>query len=67
MAVAEIAKGFLRKGGGVDAINTYGTRVGLVECTDDLQQCGLAGTAGADDAHYFALVDVQVDALEHLQ
>ena len=41
--------------------------VSLVEGADDLEQCGFAGSTGTDDAHYFAFVDVQVDALEHLQ
>ena len=67
VAVAEVAERPLRQGGSVDAIDTYRTAVGAVEGADDLQQGGLAGTAGANDAHHLAFVDVQVDALQHLK
>jgi phage-related protein len=33
------------------------------QAADRLQRAGLAGTVGADQAHQFALVDVQVDSL----
>ena len=67
VAVAEVGEGLLREGGGVDTIDTYGTDIGAVEGADDLEQGGLAGAGGSDDADNLATVDVQVDALEHLE
>ena len=62
VAVAEVGKGLLAEGGGVDTIDTYRTRVGAVEGADDLQQSGLSGAGRAYDADYLATVDVEVDA-----
>ena len=62
VAVAEVGKGLLAEGGGVDTIDTYRTRVGAVEGADDLQQGGLSGAGRAYDADYLATVDVEVDA-----
>ena len=67
VTVAKVGEGLAAEGGGVDGIDTYRTGVGLVEGADDLQEGGLAGSAGAYDAHYLATVDVEVDALEHLE
>ena len=66
VAVAEVGQGLLGEAGRVDAVNTYGTAVGAVERADNLQQRGLAGTAGPDDADHLAAVDVEVNAFENL-
>ena len=65
--VAEVAQLVRREAHHVDAVNADSTTIGFVECTHYLQQCCLAGTARADNAHYFSFVYMQVDALEHLQ
>ena len=49
------------------AVDADCTRIGAVEGTHNLKQGGLAGTAGADDAHHFALLYLEVDATQHLQ
>ena len=67
MTVAEVGQFLLREGSGVDAVDTYGAAVGPVEGADDLQQGGLAGSTGADNADNFAFGDVQVNAFEYLQ
>jgi hypothetical protein len=65
--VAKIGERFLREGGGVDGINTYRTRVGLVERADDLQERGLSCSRWADDADHLTLVNVEGYAFEHLE
>ena len=67
VAVAEVGELLLRERGGVDAVDTYRTAVGTVEGADNLQQGGLAGAAGADDADDLAAVDVEVNAFQYLQ
>ena len=67
MAVAEVGKFLLRKGGGVDAVNTDRSAVGSVEGADDLQQCGFSGAAGSDNADDFAFGDMQIDAFQYFQ
>ena len=42
-------------------------RIRLVQCTHYLQQRGLSGTAGTNDAHYLTLAYMEVYATEHLQ
>ena len=66
MAVAKIGKGLSAEGEGVDTIDTYAASVGLIQCADDLQQRGLAGSAGTNNAHYLAFVDMEVDAFQYL-
>ena len=65
--IAEVAQLVRREAHHVYAVNAYLAAVGLVERAHYLQQCGLAGTARAYNAHYFSFVYMQVDALEHLQ
>ena len=65
--VAEVAEFPGVEAAHVDAVHGDAALVGLVEGSDDLEQCGLAGSAGADDAHHLSFVNMQVDALEHLQ
>lgn len=65
--VAEVAQLSLRETAHVGAVDGYGAAVGAVEGSDDLEQGGLAGTAGTDDAHHLTFIYMQVDALEHLQ
>ena len=48
------------------SVDDHVSAVGLVKCTHDLQQGGFARSAGAYDTHDVPLVDMQVDALEHL-
>ena len=67
VAVAEVGELLLGEGGDIDAVDDDGAGVGAVECADNLQQGGLAGSAGADDADHLATVDVEVDAFEHLE
>ena len=41
--------------------------IGFLQQIDAAQQRGLAGAGRADDAHDLAAVDLQVDALEHVE
>ena len=66
VSVAEVGELFLREGGGVDAIDTYGAAVRAVQRADNLQQGRLAGPAGTDDAYHLATVDGEVDAFQYL-
>ena len=67
MTVAEVAELLRRQLTDIDTVDNDSSTVGLVEGADNLQQRGLARSAGAYDAHHLAAVDMQVDALEHLQ
>ena len=67
MTVAEIAQLLCRQTAHIYPIDNYLAAVGAVERTHYLQQCRLAGTTRADDAHHLSLVDVEVDALKHLK
>jgi hypothetical protein len=49
------------------ATKIYGTAVGSVERAYQLQQRGLSGAAGADDADNLALGNFEIHAFEHLQ
>jgi len=51
----------------VGAVDKEAARIGLVERADDLEQRGFARAAGAYDTDNFAFLDVEVDALEHLE
>ena len=62
MLVAEIGQFLSRQATGVDAINNHLSAIGTVERTDNLQQGGLTGSAGANDTYHLALVDMKVDA-----
>ena len=65
--VAEIAQLLGGEVAHVDAVYHDAATVGLVEGTDNLEKSGLAGTTGSDDTYHVALVNMQVDALKHLQ
>ena len=54
------------EGEGVDAVDADGAGVGSVECADDLQQGGLAGSAGPDDGDNLVVLHFYVDAFEDL-
>ena len=65
--VAEARQRLLTEGRDVGAVDDDGAAVGAVQRADDLQQGGLAGAAGAHDAHHLALCDVQVNAFQDFQ
>lgn len=67
MLVAEIAQFLGAEAAYIDAINHDAATIRLVEGTDNLEECSLAGTTRTDDTYYLALVYMQVDALKHLQ
>ena len=67
MTVAEIAQLLCRKAAHIYPIDNDFAAVRTVECAHYLQQCCLAGAARTDNAHHLTLVDVEVDALEHLK
>ncbi|CUQ07232.1 Uncharacterised protein [Segatella copri] len=67
MLVAEIAQFLGAEAAYIDAINHDAATVRLVEGTDNLEECSLAGTTRTDDTYHLALVNMQVDALKHLQ
>ena len=67
MPVAKLAQLAGRQRGHIGAADYHRPGVGLVERADNLQQCGLACTAGAHDTQYLALADVQVYAFKHLK
>ena len=50
----------------VNAVEQYASAISTVERTDDLQQGGLASSARAYNTDYLALVDGEINALEHL-
>ena len=66
VAVTEVAERLLRKRGGVNRVDTYGTAVRTVEGADNLQECRLASATGADDADDLAAVYVEVNAFQYL-
>ena len=65
--VAEIAQFACRERPGIDAVDDHRPAVGLVERTDNLEQGGLSGPRRSHDRDHLALVDMQVDAFQHLQ
>ena len=67
MLVAEIAQFLGAEAAYIDAINHDAATIRLVEGTDNLEECSLAGTTRTDDTYHLALVNMQVDALKHLQ
>ena len=67
MKVAEVRQLLLLETAYVHGVNNHATTVGTVERTHNLEQCRLSRSTGTNDAHHLALVDMQVDALEHLQ
>ena len=67
MAVAEIRQLLRGKPAGIDAIDDDGATIRTVKGADNLQQCRLTGPAGTHDADDLTLVDMEVDALQHLQ
>jgi len=67
MLVAEVGKFVGGQLVDIDVIDDDSAAVGLVECANDLQQGGFAGSGWSDDADDLAFVDVQVNTFEHLQ
>ena len=67
VAVAETCHAVGGKVGNILACYDDTAFVGPVQSTHNLQQRGLASTAGTHDADHLALAHLQVDALEHLQ
>ena len=51
----------------VGTVDKEAASIGLVERADDLEQRGFARAAWAYDTDNFAFLDVEVDALEHLE
>ena len=47
------------------SVKRHGSAVRRIQARDDVQQCTLAATAWADDAHELAVSGVQVYALQH--
>ena len=66
MTVAEIAQLLRGQGGDINAVDQDASRVRTVEGTDDLEQCGLTGSRGADDTDDLTAVDMEVDAFQYL-
>ena len=67
MLVAEIAQFLGAEAAHINAVHLYAATIWLVEGTDNLEKSGLAGTTRSDDTYHLALVNMQVDALKHLQ
>ena len=67
MLVAEIAQFLGAEAAHIHTIHLYAAAIWLVEGTDNLEKGSLSGTTRTDDTDYFALVNMQVDALEYLQ
>ena len=67
MLVAELALFLGAEAAHINAVQLYAATVWLVEGTDNLEKSGLTGTTRSDDTNHFALVNMQVDALEYLQ
>jgi hypothetical protein len=67
MLVAEIAQFLGAEAAHIHTINHDTATIRLVEGTDNLEKSSLAGTTRTDDTNHFALVNMQVDALEYLQ
>ena len=65
--VAEVGKPLLVQLSDINAVDGDVSAVGRVESADNLQESGLAGTTRSDDAHHLTFINMQVDALEHLQ
>ena len=65
--VAEVGKLLLVQLSYINAVDGDVSAVGRVESADNLQESGLAGATRSDDAHHLTFVNMQVDALEHLQ
>ena len=67
MLVAELAELLCRKLAHVGSFDDDIPAVRLVECPDDLQQCGLTSTTRSDDTHHLSFIDMKVYPLEHLK
>ena len=65
--VAELGDVLVFQAGYIDAIDNDGTCIGRVEGTHNLEEGGLSGSRRTNDADHFALVDVEVNAFEHLE
>ena len=67
MLVAEVGQFATVERQHVGTVDKEATGIGLVERADDLKQRGFARAAWAYDTDNFAFLDVEVDALEHLE
>ena len=65
--VTEVGQLFLREVGYIDVVDENGSSVRAIEGTDNLQKGGFTSTGRTYDAHHFALIDMEVDAFQHLQ
>ena len=58
----------LRAGGGdIDAVEPDAASTGGIDTANDVQERGLAGSVGADQAQHFAVPDVDVECVERQQ
>ena len=67
MRVAEIRQLLFTHPTDFLTIYTDFTAIGLIQSTDNLQQCSFACTAGTHDAHNLSFVDMEGNAFEHVQ
>lgn len=65
--ISELGDFLVFQTGHIDAINNDGTRIRRVKRAHNLKERGLASSGRTDDADHFALVDVEVNAFEHLE
>ena len=66
ISITEVGQLFLTETCHIGIVDLYRTGIRTVQGTDNLQEGSLASTAGTDDTHNLTLVDVQVDAFQHL-
>ena len=67
MRVAEIRQLLFTHPTDFLAVYTDFTAIGLIQSTDNLQQCSFACTAGTYDAHHLSFIDMEGNAFEHVQ
>ena len=67
MAVAEGGQVTVLHGEDIRTLDGHLTLGRTVERADDLQERSLAGAGLTDDGHYLALLNPEVDALQHFQ
>ncbi len=65
--IAEITQILSIQRSNIDSIHLDRTTVRTIERANDLQKCGLPCSTGADNAHHFTFIDMQINAFEHLQ
>ena len=66
VAVAEVRQLAVFELGDVGTGQCHRTRIGFVERTKDMQECGLASSTFAHNTHDLPLPDGEIYALEHL-